>query len=134
MAKKGRSPTAKRVWLWLDASAPREARTLAVLDRMQETLPPRVRATLLREAFCAALEQVAAELDENAALPQPKRPPEQVVRDEPSLEPIPDKAEAGPSEDQVEVGPLIPGGSTDQVESQPAPESRDQAGTAGLMW
>ncbi|MEE3501274.1 hypothetical protein [Acidiphilium acidophilum] len=56
----GRSPTARRVWIWLDAADPREAAALVAFDRMQATMPGRVRAGLMRDAVCRAILDIVA--------------------------------------------------------------------------
>ena len=58
--RKGRSTTARRIWIWLDEADPGDAEILAAYKRLQATLPPRVRSSLLRSIFAAGLARIEA--------------------------------------------------------------------------
>ena len=57
---KGRSTTARRIWIWLDEADPGDAEILAAYKRLQATLPPRVRSSLLRSIFADGLARIEA--------------------------------------------------------------------------
>ncbi len=61
----GRSATAKRVWVWLDSSDPTEAEALAIYRQIQGCMPPRIRASMLRNVLCEGLSDIKARLSES---------------------------------------------------------------------
>jgi hypothetical protein len=86
---KGRSTTASRIWLWLDEADPGDAEILAAYKRLQATLPPRVRSSLLRSIFAAGLARIEA----GRHVEEVGRPPVEVVK-EIKVQPKPRKPHA----------------------------------------
>ncbi|WP_138919213.1 hypothetical protein [Acidiphilium sp. PM] len=60
MMRKGRSTTARRIWLWLDEADPGDAEILAAYKRLQATLPPRARTSILRSILAEGLARIEA--------------------------------------------------------------------------
>lgn len=74
--RKGRSTTARRIWIWLDEADPGDAEILAAYKRLQATLPPRVRSSLLRSIFADGLAMIEAGRSVEVG-----RPPVEVVKE-----------------------------------------------------
>ncbi len=131
----GRSPTARRVWIWLDAADPREAAALAALDHMQATMPVRVRAGLMRDAVCRAILDITAGGSVGVDQPARDEPVPTVVgsvetaKVEPTtVETVPVAVEPVP----VAVAPVAPIAAVTDHTDNNKPASVEKPG--GLMW
>lgn len=126
--REGRSPTARRIWLWLDEADPGDAATLAAYRRLQESLPPRVRAGLLRAIFAEGLARIEGGLKTGESTAKIRKP-----KPAPASEGIP---VAGEKRDNRQrhaktanpVDPVVNSGKPEEVDS-----TGDEV-SGGLMW
>jgi len=127
--REGRSPTARRIWLWLDEADPSDAATLAAYRRLQESLPPRVRAGLLRAIFAEGLARIEGGLKTGGS-------PTKIRKPKPAVVASPGIPVAGENRDNRQrhakpadpVDPVV-----DSVKPEEVASPRDEV-SGGLMW
>lgn len=124
--KEGRSPTARRIWLWLDEADPGDAATLAAYRRLQESLPPRVRAGLLRAIFAEGLARIDGSLKTGVS-------PAKIRKTKPVVAPgIPVAGEKRDNHQHAKsADPVDP--AVDSVKPEDVASTGDEV-SGGLMW